>query len=264
MALIRMGFFSQALGMCTSCDVILPQQPDPDAPARTFPVMYLLHPIKRSHSAWQRMTSIEYYAITHGVIVVMPDAHLSSYMDMAHGGKYFTYLADELPEIMRNFFPITDKREETFICGASCGGYGALKIGLNRPERFGVIGSLSSGYTSYRGVIEREDDRGISLEQLIFGGPGGVDAEDADTAAKAQAIVESGENIPRIFITCGSDDEYLLENTREARDFFASFEGDPFDFCYTEHPGGHDWGFWDGHICDFMQYAGLQPNEKLR
>ena len=25
MALIRIGFFSQALGMCTSCDVILPQ-----------------------------------------------------------------------------------------------------------------------------------------------------------------------------------------------------------------------------------------------
>ena len=42
MALIRMGFFSRVLGMCTSCNVILPQQPDPDAPVRTFPVLYLL------------------------------------------------------------------------------------------------------------------------------------------------------------------------------------------------------------------------------
>lgn len=264
MALIRMGFFSQALGMCTSCNVILPQQPDPDAPARTFPVLYLLHPIKASHSSWQRMTAIEYYAAQHGVVVIMPDAHLSSYTDMAHGGKYFTYIADELPEIMKNFFPISDKREETFICGASCGGYGALKIGLRRPERFGAAGSLSSGFTSFRGVIEREDDRGVSMETLIFGSPEGTEADDIATAEAARAAVESGENIPRIFITCGQDDEMLIENCREAKEFFESFEGDPFDFCYTEHPGGHNWGYWDEHICDFMQYAGLEPGQPLR
>ena len=263
MALIRTGFFSESLGMCTSCDVILPQLTSADEPGRTFPVVYLLHPIGRSHTAWQRMTSIEYYAISHGVIVVMPEAHLSSYMDMAHGGNYFTYIADELPEIMRGFFPISDRREDTFICGASCGGYGALKIGLNRPERFGAIGSLSSGITSYRGIIGREDDRGISLEYLDFGGAEGVDAEDADTIGKAQQIAESGENIPRIFVTCGSDDQILLENTREARDFFASFEGNPFDFEYTEHPGGHNWAFWDAHICDFFRFAGLEPRAHL-
>ena len=264
MALVRIGFFSQSLGMCTSCDVILPQLPDPDAPGRTFPVMYLLHPIKRSHSAWQRMTAIEYYAISYGVAVVMPDAQLSSYADMLHGGKFFTYIADELPGIMRGFFPFSDRREDNFIAGCSMGGYGALKIGLSRPDRYAAIGSLSSGYTSYRGVISREDDRGISLEALIFGGPEGTAADDAETAEKARAIVESGENIPRIFISCGSEDEYLLENSREARDFFSSFEGDPFDFCYTEHPGGHDWAYWDGHICDFMQYAGLEPGQRLQ
>ena len=37
MALIRMGFFSKTLGMCTSCNVILPQQADPDAPALLEP-----------------------------------------------------------------------------------------------------------------------------------------------------------------------------------------------------------------------------------
>ena len=42
MALIRIGFFSETLGMCTNCDVILPQLPGADEPARTFPVMYLL------------------------------------------------------------------------------------------------------------------------------------------------------------------------------------------------------------------------------
>jgi len=262
MALIRVGFFSRALGMCTSCDVIIPQLPDVDTPARYYPTMYLLHPLFKSHSTWQRQSSIERHAARHGVAVVMPDAQLSSYADMRHGGKWFTYIADELPEIMRGFFPLSDKREDTFICGASMGGYGALKIGLNRPERFCVIGSLSSGYTSYRGYISRQDDRGLSLQWLTFGDTG-LDEEDLDTAAKARAIAESGVNVPRVFITCGSEDEILLNNAREGRDFFRSFDGNPFDFQYTEHPGGHVWSFWDAHICDFFRYIGLSGRECL-
>ncbi len=262
MALIHIGFFSESLGMCTSCNVILPQQKDAYESGRTFPVMYLLHNLTKNHTSWQRMSSIERYAIAHGVAVVMPDAHLSSYADMLHGGKFFTYIADELPVIMKNFFPLSDKREETFICGASMGGYGALKIGLNRPWQYGVIGSLSSGYTSYRGFIEKEYAGSHSLQYITFGETG-LDEEDIDTAEKARAIVESGENIPRIFITCGSEDPILLENTREACNFFSSFEGNPFDFEYSEHPGGHNWAFWDSHICDFFRYAGLEPNAHM-
>lgn len=262
MALIRIGFFSESLGMCTSCDVILPQLTQADEPARPFPTMYLLHNLMKSHSTWQRLTGIERYAVAHGVAVIMPDAHLSSYADMLHGGRYFTYIADELPEIMHRFFPLSEDREQTFICGSSMGGYGALKIGLNRPWQYGAIGSLSSGYTSYRGFISRPDDRGLSLQYLTFGDTG-LDEEDADTAEKARAIAASGENVPRIFITVGSEDPILLENTREARDFFSSFEGDPFDFDYSEHPGGHNWAFWDAHICDFLRYAGLDPHARL-
>lgn len=262
MALIRTGFFSEVLGMCANCDVILPQLPDANAPVRRFPVMVLLHGIMRSHSAWQRFTRIEEYAVSRGVAVIMPDGQNSSYADMLHGGKYFSYIADELLPVMRGFFPLSDRREDTYICGASMGGYGALKIALNRPEVFGVAGSLSSGYTSYRGYISRKDDRGLSLQWLTFGETG-LDEEDADTAEKARAIAESGVNVPRIFITCGSEDPILLENAREGRDFFSSFEGDPFDFQYTELPGGHDWTFWDGHICDFLTYAGRVPGERL-
>ena len=262
MALIRTGFFSRELGMCTNCNVILPQLRDMNAPSKEFPVVYLLHTLMSGHTAWQRMTSIERYANAYGVAVVMPDGQLSSYADMLHGGKFFSYIADELPGIMQGFFPFSGKREETFIAGCSMGGYGALKIGLNRPEQYAAIGSLSSGYTSYRGYISREDDRGVSLQYLTFG-ENGLDAEDADTTAKARAIVESGENVPRIFMSCGAEDAILLQNAREGRDFFQSFEGDPFDFVYEEHPGGHSWSYWDAHICDFFRYIGLTADNRL-
>lgn len=262
MALIRIGFFSQALGMCTSCDVILPQLPDADAPARPFPTLYLLHSLTKNHTGWQRMTSIERYAIAHGVAVVMPDAHLSAYSDMQHGGKFFTYIADELPGIMRGFFPLSDKREDTFICGASMGGYGALKIALNRPENYAAAGCLSSGFSACSGCLSRKNGEEMALEYLIFGEEG-LQADTDDTIAKAHAIVESGEEPPRIFITCGSEDNHLLDYAREACDFFASFEGNPFGLEYSEHPGAHNWAFWDAHICDFLRFAGLTGDQKL-
>lgn len=263
MALIRIGFFSEALGMCTNCNVILPQMPTAEEPGKTFPVVTLLHNLMKSHSTWQRMTAIERYAISYGVAVVMPDAQVSSYADMLHGGKFFTYIADELPKIMRGFFPFSDKREDNFIAGCSMGGYGALKIGLNRPETFGVIGSLSSGMNACKNCLSRKGGAEASLEDLIFG-EGGVEADNADTAAKAAALAESGEAVPRIFMTCGSEDNHLLEHARATRDFLASFEGNPFDLEYTEHPGGHNWAFWDGHICDFFRFAGLTGDQKLR
>jgi S-formylglutathione hydrolase FrmB len=259
MALIHVEFFSRTLGMCTSCNVVLPQQRSADEPGRVYPVLTLLHGFGDSPTSWVRRTDVEALAEEHGFAVVMPEAQLSSYADMLHGLKFFTYIADELPGIMRSFFPLSARREDNFIGGCSMGGYGALKIGLNRPEQYGAIGSLSSGHISYRGFISQTNDRCISLQYLTFGDTG-LDAEDRDTAERACALAESGENVPRIFITCGFDDQILLNNAREACDFFSSFEGNPFDFEYSEHPGGHTWAFWDAHICDFLRFAGLNPH----
>ena len=79
------------------------------------PTLWLLHGASDNHTIWQRRTSIERYAAPLGLAVVMPNAHLSSYADMAHGGKYYTYISQELPEKMRAMFPLSDKREDNFI-----------------------------------------------------------------------------------------------------------------------------------------------------
>ena len=255
MALIHANFFSEALGMCASCEVILPQ-PRPGADNAPLKNMLLLHPIFGNASSWMRMTSIERYAEARRLAVIMPDASLSSYYDMVHGLPYFRYLADELPAVMRRFFPLSDRREDCFVCGASMGGYGALKLALLRPERFGAVGSLSSGYTSYRGFISREYAGGWSLQDLTFG-PGGLDEEDRALTEQIRRLAQGEGPRPRVFITVGSEDRVLLENSREARDAFRALDGDPFDFHYSEHPGGHDWDFWDRHIRDFFDWAGL-------
>lgn len=267
MALVDFKYFSPALGMQTALTIILPEntqgigvgglQEKSDAP---IPALYLLHGTSDDQTIWQRRTSIERYVAEKRLAVVMMTTHLGAYTNQQYGFRYFDFVAKEVPEVCARYFNLSRERSGKFVAGLSMGGYGALKIGLTRPEQYGVIGSLSSGYTSYRGYISRPDDRGITLQYLTFGETG-LDEEDVETAEKARAIVRSGKNIPRIFITCGSSDPILLDNAREARDFFSSFEGNPFDFQYTEHPGSHNWSFWDAHICDFLRYAGLNPRE---
>ena len=217
MALMHVNFFSNALGMCVACDVILPQKA---APEHGFKTLWLLHGMSDNHTIWGRRTSVERYVDKYDLAVVMPNGHLSSYANMAHGGKYFTYIADELPKIMRGFFPLSARREDNFISGLSMGGAGCLKIGLARPENYAAIGSYSA-------------------EEDAFG--------------SALRIVETGGSCPRIYHACG-DKDFLLERAHETRDFFQSFPGNPFGYVYDEDPGAHTWEFWDEHLKRFLGF----------
>src|SRR5450756_900222 len=139
MALIHVNFFSESLGMSVAADVILPQDAtklvgmETAVSADKHPVLWLLHGASDNHTIWQRRTAIERYVAPLGLAVVMPNVHLSGYTDMAHGGKYFTFVAEELPLLMRSFFPFSEKREDNYISGLSMGGAGCMKNGLARP-----------------------------------------------------------------------------------------------------------------------------------
>ena len=49
MALMHVNFFSNALGMCVACDVILPQK---TAPEHGFKTLWLLHGMSDNHTIW--------------------------------------------------------------------------------------------------------------------------------------------------------------------------------------------------------------------
>ena len=113
MALIHIGFFSEALGMCVNCDVVLPQtasgQIGMAAQARDgrHPTLWLLHGASDDHTVWQRRTSIERYAARAGPRPwSCPAVHLSFLRQ--HGARrhvFDDYIADELPTNMRALLP---------------------------------------------------------------------------------------------------------------------------------------------------------------
>ena len=100
MALLHVDFFSDVLGMCTSADVILPQQTNGQIGMEgkgaegKLKTMYLLHGMSDDQTIWQRRTSIERYVSQLGIAVVMPTTHLAFYTDTTYGMRYWTYISE--------------------------------------------------------------------------------------------------------------------------------------------------------------------------
>lgn len=257
MAISRIHFFSDALGMSSVCDVILPQRAD-HAPDVKLPVLWLLHGAYGNHADWMRRTAIERYVAPYALAVVMPSAQNSAYTNMAHGGKFYTYIAEALPKFMRETYNFSDRREDNFIAGLSMGGEGAMKIGLANPKNYAAIGCLSAG--AFNAVVKENIDP--RLYEIRYGSQP-LAGTSNDPYGNADKIVRGGGPFPRIYHACGSED-FLLEAAHKTRDFFTAIEGNPFDYTYEEHPGAHTWEFWDEHIARFIEYLGLPRQEGWR
>ena len=146
MILNEVRFFSETLGLMSTMHVLLPQRTMAEAQRKRAPkvrTLYLLHGHSDDHTAWQRWTSIERYAEVFNIAVVMPAVHLSFYNDMVHGGKYWQFISEEVPLLVRDMFSLSARREDNLVAGLSMGGYGALKLALTHPDRYAAAASLS-------------------------------------------------------------------------------------------------------------------------
>jgi S-formylglutathione hydrolase FrmB len=151
--------------------------------------------------------------------------------------KYYTYIAKELPKVIREFFNVSDKREDNFVAGLSMGGYGALKIGLRECDTFCAAAGLSSCTD-----INRRADFRNDLFKAIFGEDGEVPPEeDLFYLVEKQ---NSNPNKPRLYVGIGMEDFLYAENVR----FKEKVESLDYDFTYRESHGVHSWNFWDEYI----------------
>ena len=247
MALIRCDFFSESLALGTSMTVLLPQssagQVGVDGAARSGPppVLYLLHGLTDDDTAWTRYTSIERYAAAKGLAVVMPQVHRSFYADEAGGGKFWTFLREELPQVVEGFFRVSTRREDTFVAGLSMGGYGAFKWALRQPERFaaaaGLSGALDLAY------IQQFDLRPHmrELTSRVFGDR--VVQDGPDDLLHLVATADPAA-LPRLMLRCGTADGLLPQNERFVQ--ACAKHGVPLDSDFG--PGDHEWGYWDREI----------------
>ncbi len=244
MALLHVHFDSKVLEQNMSMDVLLPEVPSA-RPDGKWPALYLLHGLSDDHTIWQRRTSIERYVGETPLAVIMPAVHRSFYTDMKHGGRYWAFISEELPALCETLFPISSARADRFAAGLSMGGYGALKLGLNCPDRYAAVASLSGAVDMLSLAVENEGTgrHTDSFYTDIFGSRKKMEGSVNDLPAVARRLIHSGNELPRVYMACGTED-FLYENNQG---FLKEFGG-PLNITYEEGPGAHTWAFWDAYI----------------
>jgi putative tributyrin esterase len=262
---LRCDIHSNELGMATQVNVIMPQKmtnaigiDSAKEEIKDIPVLYLLHGCSDDHTIWSRRTSIERYAAEYNLAIVMPFAARSFYTDMVYGQKWWSYISEELPQLIENYFPVSRRREDRFVAGLSMGGYGAFKLALRKPEKFAAAASLSGALDMAKWSSDSLQDKpGFAHEmQCIYGDLDKISGSDNDLFALSEKLVNSTQPKPALFEICGTEDFLYQDNLR----FKAHLEAIGYDFKYFEEPGVHGWEFWDHNIQKVLEWLPIAEN----
>ena len=255
MVLFRGDVKCKSLQRRTSISVILPSdnihflQDTEEIVPKPYRTLYLLHGLYGSDDIFLANTSIQKFAEDNGIAIVIPCGENSFYVDNRKAHAYYgEYVGQELLDITRNIFPLSDKREDTFIAGFSMGGYGAIRNGLKYSQNFSKIGMISAALI-IDDMVDYADDgnvlRSRDFYESIFDDLDKVKDSDMDP----KYLIDSCEDLPEIFMACGVDD-FLFEKNVDFHEFLKSRN---VDATFIKASGEHTWEFCDKYIKEFIK-----------
>lgn len=252
MALLNIQAFSSVLDVETSIHVVSPK----DRLDNTRRVMFFLHGAADNATTIARRTNIEDFAHRYGCTVIMPNGHKSYYTDMANGMAYYTYVAEELPELCRRLLGIEPAPADTCLVGISMGGYGALKLALRHPEKYAKVASLSGVALIQERLAQQLPPHRLREMKGIFGEQLVINPED-DLEQLLEAQSEKLKTMP-VLMMCGRQDPFYGMNAAFAEMLHSRKL--PVQFIQTD--GGHDWAYWNSCIPElFHGFFGEEIHE---
>lgn len=288
MNLFTVDFQSVSLHKQTTVNVLCPQ-----GAKRTseLPSILLLHGMTDDQTGWLRRSLAENYAEKLGICLILPNADLSFYTDMAYGGDYLTFLAEELPAFLREYFPLAPFREKNFVAGNSMGGYGAFLLAMRYPQRFAAAFSLS-GPMKISWICRILSDPGLAALYATGDTPRlreevlRIAAQEKIPELLINSLLESGD-MTRIFWgmfgggECSPDGSSLDLLTLMEGERFSESPVDLYAFCGKQDyhyesnllfekaakragikyrlntgDGGHDWDYWNRKLPEIFETAG--------
>jgi putative tributyrin esterase len=239
------SFYMPSLGRTKKVSILMPQKYDPRI---HYPVLYLLHGYMGDHDNWRTATKIGDYMRDIPMIIVMPDAENSWYVNSATApnDRFEDYMTRDLPNYIQKAYSIDTAK--VGIAGLSMGGYGALMLALRHPALYRFAGSLSGAITFPRGMTDtvRLPERSLipSLRRA-FGEKPGASRNAYDLFLLYRQVPKG--SMPYLYMTMGTHDAYrsFLPAHRALTDLL---RGAGVTYEYHETPGGHGWQYWDSEI----------------
>ena len=255
MALIQVNYLSRALFRTVPLNVILPADKIDFMTGgyamkegQKFKTLYLLHGLLGNYTDWVSGTRIQRWAEEKNLAVVMPSGDNSFYFkSRTPWNDYETFIGKELVEVTRKMFPLSDKREDTFIAGLSMGGYGAVRNGIVFSDTFSHVIGFSGAMHLFENVSEEAN---IGL----FDNLEAASKTNLNPWVAVDEMYAKSRSIPKFYLSCGLKDD-LLKCNENFRDYLKSKGA---DVTWDEDPNaGHDWDFWDSQIKKVLDWLPL-------
>jgi enterochelin esterase family protein len=140
--------------------VLPPGYSDPANAGKRYAVAYMLHGAGGYRTEWVGYGYIEVARKMMGdgaiepMIFVFPQGDLSYWVNHSDGsGNWNQYVADDVVKHIDANYRTIARADARALGGLSNGAVGALKIGFDRPDVFGVIGSHAPAIRTYEEAL---------------------------------------------------------------------------------------------------------------
>jgi len=246
--ILRGDYMSDILHTTVNISFMIPEKRG-DEP---YKIAYLLHGLHGNSGTWINNTMLPYYGKDYDAIIAMPEVGRSFYCNQKYGRNYYTFISEELPQICKRIFNISEKREDTAVIGNSMGGYGALRMAFSKPGQYGFCGAISPACLYFGPIVDglrkdpsaylktgREAEETLKDLYSIYGEELGYLPE-SDVPYLVKNYPTDIPK-PKVYVNCGTEDNLLKENHK----FREEMKGMSFDFTYEEWSGGHEWDFFN-------------------
>lgn len=250
------GFESPALGgKQATYGVFLPKGYDAEENAdEQYPLVIWLHGMREDQRRFLERGGAEVLDEMIGsgaippLVFVCADGDRDSFWTnaIAKDAQYEDLVTEDLLSHLEQTYRIRKDRAGRAITGVSMGGYGALKIALKEPSRFGIVAAHSAALLSPDPEQLFEDypwlRRRSDLVAEIFGEP--LDAE----RYRAENVLWMAEHLDpekldglKIYFDCSEGDRYGFHSTN--RQLHELLEEREIPHTWRSVEGsGHSWG----------------------
>jgi len=244
--------------------IYLPPGYDASVP-KTYPVLYLLHGLGDDALGWLKkgnMKAIVDQSLRENkstpMIIVMPDAQQTFYVNRVTGDQYEDFFFQELiPYIEKTYRCRTDKKSRA-VAGLSMGGYGSLLYALHHPDLF------QSCYAMSAAVFPDEEMNALPYSELqkryrmVLGATAPAEGEPRITEAwkknsiltLSAALSPEQKKAVRFFVDCG-DDDFLFEGNDALH---TAWRKANLSHEFRMRDGGHTWSYWQASLPEALAF----------
>lgn len=211
---------------------------------KTYPLIYLLHGHSANFKSWSKLANLQALANQYQFIVVCPDGLKKSwYLNSPNKDslQYEDFFIKELIPKINETYPVDSRN--TFITGASMGGFGAMHFITKYPKLFGGAGS-TSGVLNLRYSAFRKS----TIAYLL--GPYDDDNKLYDDYSPVNNLAAIMHLHKALIFDSGTED-YLYITSKQFRQKCDELK---IKATYTAQPGGHTGGYWSKTILKHFKF----------